>query len=70
MPSTFFGLNIASSALNAFQAAVNTTANNISNVQTKGYTKQVANRQASDALRAVSYTHLDVYKRQARMLCS
>ena len=51
MPSTFFGLNIASSALNAFQAAVNTTANNISNVQTKGYTKQVANRQASDALR-------------------
>ena len=51
MPSTFFGLNIASSALNAFQTAVNTTANNISNVQTKGYTKQVANRQASDALR-------------------
>lgn len=51
MPSTFFGLNIASSALNAFQTAVNTTANNISNVQTEGYTKQVANREASGALR-------------------
>lgn len=51
MPSTFFGLNIASSGLNAFQAAVNTTANNISNVQTEGYTKQVANREASEALR-------------------
>lgn len=51
MPSTFFGLNIASSALSAFQTAVNTTANNISNVQTEGYTKQVANREASGALR-------------------
>ena len=51
MPSTFFGLNIASSALSAFQVAVNTTANNISNVQTEGYTKQVANREASTALR-------------------
>ena len=47
MPSTFFGLNIAASAINAFQVAVNTTANNISNVQTKGYSKQVANREAS-----------------------
>ncbi len=51
MPSTFFGLNIASSAVNAFQAAINTTGNNISNVQTKGYSKQVANRQAGEALR-------------------
>lgn len=51
MPSTFFGLNIASSAMSAFQVAVNTTANNISNVQTEGYTKQVANREASTALR-------------------
>ena len=51
MPSTFFGLNIASSAMNAFQIATNTTANNISNVQTKGYSKQVAYREASDALR-------------------
>lgn len=51
MPSTFFGLTIASSGLHAFQAAVNTSANNVSNVQTKGYTKQVANREAADALR-------------------
>ncbi len=51
MPSTFYGLTIAGSALNTFQVAVNTTANNISNIQTKGYTKQVANRQAGEALR-------------------
>ena len=49
--SQFFGLNIASSALAAFQASVNTTANNVSNVQTKGYSKQVANLQATGALR-------------------
>ncbi|MGN0342167.1 MAG: flagellar hook-associated protein FlgK [Roseburia sp.] len=49
--SQFFGLNIASSALAAFQASVNTTANNISNVQTEGYSKQVANLQATGALR-------------------
>ncbi|MCR5467749.1 MAG: flagellar hook-associated protein FlgK [Lachnospiraceae bacterium] len=51
MTSTFFGLNIASSGLNAFQTAVNTTANNISNVQTEGYSKQVANRVTSDSLK-------------------
>lgn len=51
MPSTFFGLTIASSGLNAYQVALNTTANNISNVQTKGYTRQQANRSSSDALR-------------------
>lgn len=51
MPSTFFGLTIASSGLSAYQVALNTTANNISNVQTDGYSKQVANRVASDPLR-------------------
>lgn len=51
MPSTFFGLTIASSGLSAYQAALNTTANNISNVQTEGYTRQVTNREASGALR-------------------
>lgn len=51
MPSTFFGLTIASSGLNAYQIALNTTANNISNVQTEGYTRQQANRVASEALR-------------------
>lgn len=51
MPSTFFGLTIASSGLSAYQIALNTTANNISNVQTDGYSKQQTNRVASDALR-------------------
>ncbi len=51
MASTFFGLTIAGSALNSFQAAVNTTANNISNVNTKGYTRQQALRIAAEALR-------------------
>lgn len=51
MPSTFFGLNIAASALNSFQAAIHTTGNNISNVQTKGYSRQAANRQAAEAMR-------------------
>lgn len=51
MPSTFFGLTIAGSALNSFQVAVNTTANNISNVNTKGYTRQEAVRIAAEALK-------------------
>ena len=51
MPSSFFGLTVAYSGLNASQASINTTANNISNVQTKGYSKQVVNLTASSALR-------------------
>lgn len=51
MSSTFFGLTIAGSGLSSFQTAINTTANNISNAKTDGYTKQVANRVASEALR-------------------
>ena len=51
MPSQFFGLNIASSGLSAYQAALNTTGNNISNVKTKGYTRQAANMSSSAALR-------------------
>ncbi|TGY95146.1 flagellar hook-associated protein FlgK [Petralouisia muris] len=51
MPSTFFGLTIAGSALNSFHAATNTVANNISNVNTKGYTRQEAVRVAAEALR-------------------
>ena len=51
MPSQFFGLNIASSGLSAYQAALNTTANNISNVKTVGYTRQSANMSSSAALR-------------------
>ncbi len=51
MASTFFGLNIASSGLFAFQASTNTIANNISNVQTAGYSRQVANIEAAIGLR-------------------
>ena len=40
MPSTFFGLTIASSGLSAYQVALNTSANNISNVQTKANSRQ------------------------------
>ncbi len=52
MPSTFFGLNVAFTGLQAAQAEINTTANNISNVETKGYSKQVVNVVANSALRA------------------
>ena len=51
MPSQFFGLTIASSGITAYQAALNTTANNISNVKTEGYSRQVANMSSSAALR-------------------
>lgn len=51
MPSQFFGLNIAYKGLLASNAALNTTSNNISNVQTVGYSRQQVVQQASDALR-------------------
>ncbi len=51
MPSQFFGLNIAGSGLRNSNAALNTTANNISNVQTQGYSRQKVDSQAADALR-------------------
>lgn len=46
MPSTFFGLNIGKSGLYTYQAALNTTTHNISNTETKGYSRQVLNQQA------------------------
>ena len=51
MPSQFFGLNIAGSGLSAYQAAINTTANNVSNVQKEGYSRQETTLEASAALR-------------------
>lgn len=51
MTSTFFGLNIAASGLRAANAALNTTANNISNVNTDGYSRQKVKQEASDAIR-------------------
>lgn len=51
MPSQFFGLNIAYTGLLASNAALNTTSNNIANVQTDGYSRQQVNQQAAQALR-------------------
>lgn len=50
MASTFFGLNIAVSGMNTYNAVLNTTAHNISNTKTAGYSKQVVNQQAKKAL--------------------
>lgn len=50
MPSQFFGLNIAYTGLLASNAALNTTSNNIANVQTEGYSRQQVKQQASNAL--------------------
>lgn len=52
MASTFFGLNIAGSGLRAANAALNTAANNISNKDTEGYSRQRVVQQAADPLRA------------------
>lgn len=51
MPSQFFGLTIAGSGLRASNAALNTTANNIANSQTVGYSRQQVTQQAYQALR-------------------
>lgn len=51
MPSTFFGLEIASSGLRASNAALNTTANNISNTNTVGYSRQEVKQEAMNPLR-------------------
>ena len=51
MPSTFFGLEIASSGLRAANAALNTTANNISNTNTLGYSRQEVVQEAMNPLR-------------------
>ncbi len=51
MASTFFGLTVAYTGLQSANTSINTTAHNISNLQTTGYTKQTANSEAGDALR-------------------
>nr|WP_297864506.1 flagellar hook-associated protein FlgK [uncultured Acetatifactor sp.] len=51
MPSQFFGLNIAYTGLLASNASLNTTSNNIANVQTEGYSRQEVTQQAANALR-------------------
>ncbi|MBR5422105.1 MAG: flagellar hook-associated protein FlgK [Lachnospiraceae bacterium] len=52
MSSTFLGLNTAYTGLQAANAALNTTANNIANVETKGYSRQQVSTQAADAIRS------------------
>ena len=51
MSSQFFGLNIAYTGLLASNAALNTTANNVSNVQTEGYSRQQVVQEAAEAIR-------------------
>ena len=51
MPSQFFGLNIAYTGLLASNAALNTTANNIANTETAGYSRQQVISEAANALR-------------------
>lgn len=47
MASTFFGLDIAKSGLYNYQAALNTTAHNIANADTEGYSRQSVVQAAS-----------------------
>lgn len=51
MPSTFFGLNIGTTGLYTYQAALNNTAHNVANAETLGYSRQILNQQAGVALR-------------------
>lgn len=51
MPSTFFGLNIATSGIYAASVNLNVTANNVANQTTKGYARQEATQVSKQALR-------------------
>ncbi len=51
MSSTFFGLSIAGSGLRAANAALNTTANNVSNASTEGYSRQQVQTSANTPMR-------------------
>ncbi len=52
MPNTFFGLTIGTTGLYGANMGINTTAHNISNAETEGYTRQVLNQKADSALKA------------------
>ena len=56
MPNTFFGLTIGKSGLYASSNSMNTTAHNIANTETEGYSRQVATLKASRALRTGTAT--------------
>lgn len=50
MPSTFFGLNIAVSGMSTYNAGLTTTGHNISNVKTRGYSRQIVEQSAKEAV--------------------
>lgn len=50
MPSTFFGLNIAVSGMSTYNAGLTTTGHNISNVKTRGYSRQTVEQSAKEAV--------------------
>ena len=52
MPNTFFGLTIGSTGLFGANIGLNTTAHNVANTETEGYTRQVVKQQADTPLRA------------------
>ncbi len=52
MPNTFFGLTIGSTGLFGANIGLNTTAHNVANTETDGYTRQVVKQQADTPLRA------------------
>ena len=52
MASTFFGLTIAYTGLQAAQTSINVTSHNLANINTAGYTKESASTKAGEALRA------------------
>ncbi len=54
MPNTFFGLNIGYTGLNVHQGALHTTAHNITNAETQGYSRQYLARQAGQAVHVYS----------------
>ena len=52
MPSTFFGLDIGKTGLYMAQSGLNTTAHNIANIETEGYTRQKIVSKAATPMRA------------------
>ncbi|MBO4414733.1 MAG: flagellar hook-associated protein FlgK [Lachnospiraceae bacterium] len=51
MANTFFGLTIGTTGLYGANVGINTTAHNISNTETDGYTRQLVEKRAGTALR-------------------
>lgn len=54
MPNTFFGLTIGTTGLYGASVGINTTAHNITNTETEGYSRQVVKQTAGTPLRANS----------------